>query len=331
MKLSCLYWIIVLLLLQACTVNDAKVPRNQHVHVFTDYYCRQDSLLYRKFFNEEGIRVHVSILPADSLLKLVEKRKYDSGVDLILVSDYGKISRFSSHNMFLPLESEVLERNIDPVYRSRYGKWFALSKSALVFAYNRHVLKKDTISTYYELVSEKWKEKIAFQNVKDPTLAAFNRNIRLLMKERADHFLYRFYSQRQPPFEGDDFTVLEKIRYGKAQLGMIKLSSLARYHWPESYGYDPTRLDVSVIFPNQRKRGCYFTISGGGVYRYARNPLQAKKLMEFLSGKRAQYLFAEGRFEYPIMKDVQAHYVLESYGKIRGRFYKNKPAQGKNG
>ena len=93
---------------------------------------------------------------------------------------------------------------------------------------------------------------------------------------------------------------------------------------PSVERFDRSRLDVSVIFHNQRKRGCYFTISGGGVYRYAKNPMQAQKLLEFLSGKRSQYLFAEGRFEYPIMQNVDAHYLLQSYGKIRGRFYKNK-------
>lgn len=324
MKRGAFYWILLWVLMQACTVNDAKESRHQYVNVFTDRVTHQDSLLFKKFLKEEHIKVHVHRIHTDSLLALVRNRKYNSEVDLILLSDYAKIYQFASRNLFLPVKSDILKKNIDPVYRSRQGKWFALSKSALVLVYNKNVLKKDTITSYHELIMEKWKGKIAFQLPKHPTQVAFARNIRLLMKSRADTFLYRFYAQRTTPFLENDFQLLEKIRLWEAQLALVKLSAVADYHLPGSKGFDRSHLNVSVIFPNQRKRGCYFTISGGGVYRYAENPIQAKRLLEFLSGKRAQYLFAEGRLEYPILKNVAAHYLLRSYGKIRGRFYKNK-------
>ena len=324
MKRSAFYWVIFLLLVQSCTVNDVKEPRHQHLNVFTDQVSHQDSLLFEKFFKEEHIRVHVHHVQADSLLELLRERKYDSEVDLILLGDYAKIYQLSARNLFLHVKSDILEQNIDPVYRSRHGKWFAFSKSALVLAYHKNVLKKDTITTYHELIREKWKGKIAFQLPKHPTMVAFTRNIRLLMKKDADTFLYKFYGQRNAPFVNDDFQALEKIRRQESQLALVKLSSVADYQLPGKNSFDRSRLHVSVIFPNQRKRGCYFTVSGGGVYRYARNPMQAQKFLEFLSGKRAQYQFAEGRLEYPVLKDVEAHYLLKSYGKFRGRFYKNK-------
>ncbi|MCE3297014.1 MAG: Fe(3+) transporter substrate-binding protein [Crocinitomicaceae bacterium] len=324
MKRGAFFWIFLWVLVHACTVNDAREPRKQYVHVFTDHLSHQDSLLFKKFFREEKIKVHVHHVQADSLLELVKNGKYNSDVDLILLGDYAKIYQFSSRNLFLHVKSEVLEKNIDPVYRSRHGKWFALSKSALVLAYNKKVLTKDTISGYYDLIHPKWAGKIAFQQPASPTLVAFNRNIRLLMKSDADTFLYRFYRQRNAPYVENDFRLLEKIKRQEAQLALVKLSAVAEYQLPGGKHFDRSRLDVSVIFPNQRKRGCYFTITGGGVYRYAKNPMQAQKLLEFLSGKRAQYLFAEGRLEYPILKDVEAHYLLKSYGKVRGRFYKNK-------
>ncbi|MGV3630633.1 MAG: extracellular solute-binding protein [Bacteroidota bacterium] len=324
MKQGAFYWLILWVLIQACTVNDAREPRHQYVNVFTDRITHQDSLLFKKFLQEEHIKVHVHHVQADSLLELVRSNKYNAGVDLILLGDYTKIYQLSSRNLFLHVKSETLERNIDPVYRSRQGKWFALSKSALVVAYNKKVLSKDTITGYYDLIHPKWKGKIAFQQSGHPTMVAFNRNIRLLMKSDTDTFMYRFYAQRGLPYVENDVELLDKIRRQEAQLALVKLSALAQYQLPKNDRFDRSRLDVSVIFPNQRKRGCYFTISGGGVYRYAKNPIQAKKLLEFLSGRSSQYLFAEGRLEYPILKGVDAHYLLRSYGKIRGRFYKNK-------
>ena len=108
----------------------------------------------------------------------------------------------------------------------------------------------------------------------------------------------------------------------EALLGIVKLSSLAKSHSNYDTKNAKNSHKVQAIFPNQRKRGCYMSISGGGVHRYARNPQNAKKMLEFLSSKRAQYKYAEKRFEYPILRDVNPCFELENFRKFRGRFYK---------
>ena len=190
--------------------------------------------------------------------------------------------------------------------------------------YNEKVLKKDTLKTYSDLNDEKWKGKIAFQELNHPTQMSYRRNMRLILGEKADTFLYKFYKQRLFPFVEDDEKALLKVKNFEQQLALVQLSSLVSYQNEKAKKNESSRFVLKPIFPNQKKKGCYLKVTSAGVYRYAKNPLQAQQLLEFLGSKKAQYAFAEGRFESPIVKGVKSHYLLEKYGKFRGRFYKGK-------
>lgn len=321
MKIHFLFLCLGLFLLQSCFVHDAKAPKKQFVNVYTDFYCKQDKANFKKFFKEQNIKVYVHLVSSDTLRSFLKSKKFNVEVDLIILSDYTKILELSAQHYLLPLHSEKLKSTIDPLYRSKYDKWYALSKTPLVIGYNEKFLKKDTLSSYYDLISPKWEGKIAMQNMNSPTQQAFKRNMRSILRGKSDTFLYKFYKQGQRPFLKDDDHALYKVKANQAQLALVKLSSLARFQNDKK---DKNRFDLAAIFPNQRKKGCYFTITASAVYRYANNPLQAKALIEFLASKKAQYAFAEGRYEFPIIKGVKAHYLLESYGKFRGRFFKGK-------
>lgn len=321
MKIHLLYLFLLALLLQSCFVHDAKEPRKQFVNVYTDVFCKQDKANFKKFFKEQHIKVYVHLISPDTLRNFLKTKKFNADVDLIILSDYTKILELSAQHHLLPLHSEKLESSIDPLYRSKYDKWFALSKTPLVLAYNEKVLRKDTLVSYYDLVFPKWNGKIAIQNLNSPTQVAFKRNMRSILRGKSDAFLVKFHQQGQTPFVRDDDHALYKVKANEAQLSLIKLSSLARFQDEKK---DKNRFDLAPIFPNQRKKGCYFTVTASAVYRYANNPLQAKALLEFLASKKAQYAFAEGRYEFPIVKGIKAHYLLESYGKFRGRFFKGK-------
>jgi iron(III) transport system substrate-binding protein len=120
---------------------------------------------------------------------------------------------------------------------------------------------------------------------------------------------------------------LKIIRYWQAQLEIVELSSILKANALKTSKKDslnqPFSKSIGVIFPNQTKKGCFYNITGAGIYRYARNPIQARKLVEFLASKRAQYQFAAGRFEYPVVKNINPHYLLDPFGKYRARFVLN--------
>ena len=62
---------------------------------------------------------------------------------------------------------------------------------------------------------------------------------------------------------------------------------------------------VGIFLPNQGDRGTHMNISGGAVTKAAKNKAEAVKLLEFLSGNLAQYMYAQVNHEYLIKSGIQ--------------------------
>ena len=62
---------------------------------------------------------------------------------------------------------------------------------------------------------------------------------------------------------------------------------------------------LKVLFPDSQGRGTHVNISGMAMAKHAPNRDNALKLMEFLASAKAQEIYAEQVYEYPL-KDVQS-------------------------
>jgi iron(III) transport system substrate-binding protein len=72
-----------------------------------------------------------------------------------------------------------------------------------------------------------------------------------------------------------------------------------------------------VLFPNQADRGTHVNVSGAGVARHSPNRAAAVAFIEYLTSDRAQKLFAEGNFEYPVVAGVAPHPTLAGFGTFK--------------
>ena len=62
---------------------------------------------------------------------------------------------------------------------------------------------------------------------------------------------------------------------------------------------------VGVVFPNQQSWGTHVNVAGGAVARYAKNPANALKFLEYLVSPEAQNHFANGNNEWPVVKGLK--------------------------
>jgi len=314
----------VMLLLAACMAGDAEPSGEKSVTVYLDYMTASDSLLFEKFTKEEKIKVYFKVLKPDSILHVIKEEHFDSWADLILVHGADKLNKGINMKLFAPIVSEKMESTIGKNYYAAKKYWCALSKSPIVLAYDRRILRKDTISFYNEVLQPKWKGKIALQAPQHSTLRVLDKSIRFLKGDRKDDFMSLLYGQAALPAEGNDLTQIRRIQEGKAQLAFIELSSLLKANERKDTLNKPLYNQVGVIFPGQLQKGCFYNVTGAGIYRYARNKKNARLLLEFLISKRAQYHFAEGRHDFPVLEGIDPETLLKPYSQFRGRFLLNK-------
>ncbi|MCB1429943.1 MAG: extracellular solute-binding protein, partial [Nitratireductor sp.] len=83
---------------------------------------------------------------------------------------------------------------------------------------------------------------------------------------------------------------------------------------------DPEQKDwaaaIKVLFPNSDGRGTHVNISGMAMAKNAPNRENALKFMEFLASPKAQELYADAVFEYPVAPGSKPSEIVAGFGEI---------------
>ncbi|MGL5037296.1 MAG: iron ABC transporter substrate-binding protein, partial [Aeromonas sp.] len=58
-------------------------------------------------------------------------------------------------------------------------------------------------------------------------------------------------------------------------------------------------------------------VSGVAMTKYAKNKVEARKLMEFLTGDTAQHMYADVNAEYPVKVGVDPSAMVKSWGDFK--------------
>ena len=74
---------------------------------------------------------------------------------------------------------------------------------------------------------------------------------------------------------------------------------------------------VYINFPNQQNRGSHINVSGAVITKYAKNPDNALKLIEFMSETKAQNMYASVNMEYPVKQGVELSSLVASWGSFK--------------
>ncbi len=319
-RLVCLS-LFVLCLLSACISPDLENSSIQKVVVYTDHVGNQDSLIYNHFYKNEKIKVYVRLYSSEEIIRIIQDEKYDSYADLIVLHGANQLANANKRKLFRPFSNENIKSRISNNYISTNKNWVALSKTPIVIAYDKRVLKADTLSNYSDLLFPNWKGKIALPNIQHTTLTSLESSLSQMEAKILHNFKSKLIEQSNLPKTGGDLAQIKRIQNNQAQLAIIELASMEKRKLEKDSLANQLKNQVGIIFPSQMKKGSLYNVTGAGIYRYARNPQNAQKLLEYLTSKGAQYFFASGRFEFPVNEAVKVDYRLEQYGKFRARFY----------
>ena len=74
---------------------------------------------------------------------------------------------------------------------------------------------------------------------------------------------------------------------------------------------------VSIFWANQNDHGTHVNISGAGVTTHAKHAQAAVKFLEWLSGDKAQHLFADANLEFPANPTVNPDPLVASWGEFK--------------
>lgn len=279
------------------------------------YTSRADNLLKPiadAYTKKTGINVK---LVSDKPGPLAEKLKAEgrnTPADVLITVDGGNLWQAAQMGLLQPINSATLKANIPSHLRDPKNQWFGLSVRARTIFYNTQKVKPAQLSTYADLANPKWKGKLCLRTSNN----VYNQSLVATMlanngaKKTADTVKGWVANLATEPF-ANDTALLEAIAAGRCEVGIANT-----YYYGRLMDQKPN-LPVGVFFADQKGKGTHVNVSGAGVVKYSKQPAQAQKFIEWLSGSEAQNLFADLNHEYPANPKVKPDPKVAKWGSFK--------------
>jgi len=277
------------------------------------YSARKEALikpLLDSFTEETGIQVNVISSKADALLKRIQSEGINSPADVLLTTDAGRLHRAKVADVFAPINSETLKGNIPSQYRDSDSMWFGLSvRLRPIMLTNR----------YEDLSKPEFKGQICVRsssNIYNQSLVSsmIEINGEQATETWANGFVANF--ARKP--QGGDRDQIRAAAVGQCSIVVANTYYLAQMLAnPEGHKDREAAEKIRVFWPNQLDRGTHANVSGAGLIKTAPNKTNAIKLIEFLSSEKAQKIYANVNYEYPVKKGIDVNSILAGWGEFK--------------
>lgn len=282
------------------------------------YSYRQEYLiapLLQEFTAQSGIKVN-TIYAKDGVVEKIKIEGKQSPADVLLTVDIGRLSDAVEQEVTQPVESDIINSNIPENFRDPNNQWFGLTSRARIIAVSKERVHADEITSYADLADPKWQGRICTRSGKHPYMVALTASIIARDgEEKAQQWLEGVKANLARKPEGNDRGQVKAIKEGVCDVAVINsyymgkmLADPEQIAWAES---------VNIIFPDQQGHGTHINLSGMAMAKYAPNKESAQKLMEFLTEDKAQAIYAEDNFEYPLKEGTQWSELLNSWGQFK--------------
>ncbi|MGB7997280.1 MAG: extracellular solute-binding protein, partial [Photobacterium halotolerans] len=283
------------------------------------YSLRQPFLIepmLKEFTDETGIKVNVKFAKDGIAEKLAQEGEY-SPADVILTVDISRLAELSDKGLVQAVDSEVIDQNVPVQYRDSDDEWFALTlRTRSVYSSRERVGRLPASFDYLDLAKPEWKGKICTRSGKHPyNISLVSSMIAHYGEAETKTWLEGVKANLARKPQGNDRGQVKAVKEGLCDLAIGNsyylgnmLSDENQKAWAEA---------VYINFPGQQVNGTHVNISGMAMAKYAPNKANAQKLMEFLTSDKAQHMYADVNFEYPVKAGVERSELVASWGEFK--------------
>lgn len=285
------------------------------------YTTREPGLiqpLLDEFTKDTDIKVN-TVFVKDGLIERVKAEGEKSPADILMTVDIGNLLDLVDAGITQPIQSDVLTEVIPENLRDSNNHWYTLSLRDRV-AYIAADIDLDTI-TYEELADPKWKGKVCIRSGQHPyNTALIAAMIAHNGPEATEEWLRNVKDNLGRKAAGGDRDVARDILGGICDIGIANAYYVGRMKNSEP-GSDARQWGdaIEVIrptFANEDSKGTHVNISGAAVAKHAPHKENAVTLLEYLVSEKAQHLYANANYEYPIREGVELDPVVASFGPL---------------
>lgn len=276
--------------------------------------------LLRVFEQLTYVKVNV-VYAKKGLVERIASEGEESPVDVFLTNEFSQLISAKENGIAQQVTLPVLAERIAPRYRDSSGYWFGLSRRARIVLASKTRVKQNAF-TYEELADPKWKGRVCIRSGYHPYNLML---IASLIAHKGEmwtaEWLRKIKSNLAIAPGGNDRGQAKNIHEGKCDVALVNTyylgAMLMNKKKPEQKQWAAS---VKLIFPNSADRGSHVSITGMALAKHAPNRVNGLLLMDFLTSKPAQFIYALENHEYPIREDVDASDLVKSWGQLKPDF-----------
>lgn len=296
------------------TMSSAAFAQGE-VNVYTYRETKLVQPLFDAFTKDTGIKVNV-VSASSGLEQRIKAEGANSPADVLLTVDIGRIDEAVKADITQPIKSDALDKTVPAQYRDPDGHWAGISMRARVIYASKDRVKQNTI-TYEELADPKWKGKICIRSGQHIyNNALFAAYVAHHGEAKAEEWLRGVKANLAQKPSGGDRETARDVAAGKCDIGIGNT-----YYWALMMNHDadkkPWAEATKVILPTFAGGGTHVNLSGVLLAKNAPNRANAIKLIEWLAGEKAQQIYADANYEYPVRAGVAVNSTIAGYGTLK--------------
>jgi iron(III) transport system substrate-binding protein len=297
------------------TVSAASVlAQSGEVNVYTYREAKLIQPLLDAFTKDTGIKTNV-ISASSGLEQRIKTEGANSPADVLLTVDIGRLDDAVKAEIAQPIKSAKLDEIVPPRFRDPNGNWYGISMRARVVYASKERVKQDTI-TYEELADPKWKGKICIRSGQHIyNNALFAAYVAKHGEAKAEEWLKGVKANLAQKPSGGDRETARDVAAGKCDIGIGNT-----YYWALMNNVEtdkkPWAEATKVILPTFQGGGTHVNLSGVVLAKNAPNKANAMKLIEWLAEDKAQQIYADANYEYPVKTGVAVNATIAGYGRL---------------
>ncbi|MEL0632196.1 Fe(3+) ABC transporter substrate-binding protein [Pseudoalteromonas carrageenovora] len=267
------------------------------------------------FTKQTGIKTNV-VFAKKGLIERVKREGKHSKADLVLTSNFSALIQLEDLKLTQTIKSDRIDTNVPAAFRDGDGQWVALTKRVRNVYSSKERLGALPELSYEDLADPKYQGQICTRSGKHPY------NLGLVASMIAHHgeantktWLEGVKANLARKPQGNDRAQVKAVKEGLCNLALGNsyylgkmLEDDAQKAWAES---------VNINFPNQTNRGSHINVSGAVITKYAKNPGNALKLIEYMIDTKAQNMYASVNMEYPVKLGVELSSLVASWGSFK--------------
>jgi len=290
------------------------VAQSGEVNVYSYREAKLIQPMFDEFTKDTGIKVN--LISASSGLEQRIKTEGDrSPADVLLTVDVARLQDAIDNGITQRIQSATLEKSVPKAYHGPDGAWYGISMRARVVYVSKDRVKQDAI-TYEELADPKWKGKICIRSgqhmYNNALFAAYHAKHG---DAKTEEWLKGLKANLAQKPSGGDREVARDIAVGKCDIGVGNT-----YYWALMNDKETERKPwadaTKVILPTFQGGGTHVNLSGVVLAKNAPNKANAMKLIEWLVEDKAQHIYADSNYEYPMRTGVAVNPTIANYGKL---------------